>query len=127
MRRGFTLLEAIVAMAIIAAVSVGALGAFGADLRAAERAQRTLPAAALARERLATLEEAVTGPLNSLPDSMARGGFAPPFEEYAWTATAKRLRERIDMIELSVVVSWSTGSFTLGERRYQPATVPAWP
>src|SRR4249919_107395 len=56
LRRGFTLLEAAVAMTIISIVSVAALGAFGADLRAADRAQQMLPAAALAQDRVAAIE-----------------------------------------------------------------------
>ena len=125
--RGFTLLEAIVAMTIIAVVSVGTLAAFGADLRAAERAQRMLPAAALAQERLAALEQVTVGPVSALPDSMARGRFDPPFEAYSWTATAKRVRAIAGLVELSIVVSWETGSFTLAERRYDPLTAPAEP
>jgi prepilin-type N-terminal cleavage/methylation domain-containing protein len=118
--RGFTLLEAVVAMTIIGVVSVAALAAFGADLRAAERAQRMLPAAALAQDGLAALEQLTIGPLAPLPDSLARGRFDPPFEGYSWTATAKRVRPIDQVVELSITVSWATGSFTLTERRYDP-------
>jgi prepilin-type N-terminal cleavage/methylation domain-containing protein len=125
MRAGFTLLEAVVAMTIIGVVSVGALGAFAADLRAAERAQRMLPAAALAQERLTALEEIGTGALTALtalPDSAARGRFGPPFDDYSWTATARRVRSIEHLVELRVDVSWETGSFTLAERVYDPST-----
>jgi prepilin-type N-terminal cleavage/methylation domain-containing protein len=121
-RRGFALLEAIVAMTIIGLVSVGALGAFGADLRAAQRADRMLPAAALAQERLTSLERVTVGPLSALPDSLARGRFDAPFDEYTWTATARRVRAVDGLVELRVEVSWVSGSFTLAERRYNPTT-----
>jgi len=123
--RGFTLLEAVVAMTIVGLVAAAALGAFGADLRAAERAERMFPAAALARERLVQLEQIAIGPLNTLPDSMARGTFDSPFEDYSWTATAALARGTDHLVELRVVVSWTTGSFILAERAYQPSDGPA--
>ncbi|HVE32576.1 MAG TPA: type II secretion system protein [Gemmatimonadaceae bacterium] len=120
MRRGFAILEAIVAMTIIGLVSVGALGAFGADLRAAERADRMLPAAALAEERLTSLEGARLGPLSQLPDSLSRGRFEAPFDEYSWTATTTKPRPMEDLVEFRVEIAWGSGSFTLSERRYDP-------
>ena len=119
-RRGFTLLEAVVAMAIIGVISVGALAAFSADLRAADRAHRILPAAALAQERLATLEIKEPTMLDVLPDSLTRGRFDVPFEDYSWTAVVKRVRATPRLITLSVAVSWENGSFTLSEQRYAP-------
>ena len=115
------LLEAVVAMTIIGVVSVGALGAFGADLRASERAARLLPAAALARERLTALEEISVGPLGALPDSVARGQFDRPFDDYTWRATARTVRGLNHLVELKVEVSWSTGAFALVERKYDPS------
>ena len=120
-RGGFTLLEAVVAMAIIGVVSVGALGAFGADLRAAERAERLLPAAALAHERLVALEQISIGPLDVLPDSVARGEFDPPFDDYSWKSTAQSLRGLGHLVELKVEVRWPTGTFALVERKYDPS------
>jgi len=109
-------------MTIIGVVSVAALAAFGADLRAAERAQRMLPAAALAQERLATLEHFIVGSLDALPDSLARGRFDPPFDDYSWTATATHAQSSDNMVELSIRVSWATGMFALAERRFDPVT-----
>jgi hypothetical protein len=108
-------------MAIIGMVSVAALGAFAADLRAADRADRMLPAAALAEERLTTVERASVGPLSKLSDSLSRGRFAAPFDEYSWTATARKVPPMEDLVELRVEVSWASGSFTLSERRYNPS------
>ena len=51
--RGFTLLEGVVALAILGALAVASLGAVGANLRATERAGRVLTATALAEDRLA--------------------------------------------------------------------------
>jgi type II secretory pathway pseudopilin PulG len=115
------LLEAVAAMMIIGVVSAGALGAFAADLRAADRAQRALPAAALARERLTILETIGSTLLRALPDSLAHGRFETPFDAYAWSASASEARSAPALIELRVEVSWDDGSFALAERRYEPA------
>ena len=113
------------AVTIIGLVSVGALGAFGADLRAAERADRMLRAAALAQERLTSLEGVRLGPLSELPDSLSRGRLESPFDEYSWTATTKRARPMDDLVEFRVEIAWGSGSFTLSERRYEPNSLAA--
>jgi len=120
-RRGFTLLEAVAAMMIIGVVSAGALSAFAADLRAADRAQRMLPAAALAQDRLSGLETSGPELLEALPDSLARGRFTAPFDDYSWTASAHRLRALPGLIEVKINISWDAGSFALLERRYEPS------
>ena len=124
-RRGFTLLEAAVAMAIVGMISVGALSAFGADLRAAQRAQEMLPAAALAEERLAVLELADPSWLAMLPDSLARGRYAPPFERYEWTATAVPVRGERSLYEFAVRVRWDGGEYSVARRRFRPPAVGA--
>ena len=108
-------------MTIIGVVSVGVLGAIGADLRASERAERLLPAAALAHERLMALEQISIGPLDALPDSVARGQFDRPFDDYTWRATARNVRGLDHLVELKVEVSWATGAVALVERKYDPS------
>ena len=124
LRPGFTLLEAAVAMMIIGVASVGTLGAFAADLRAADRAQRILPAAALAADRLSALEIAGSS-VHSLPDSLARGRFAAPFAAYSWTASVASVRSTPALMELRTDIYWDGGSFNLTERRYAPSLVRA--
>jgi hypothetical protein len=106
-------------MMIIGVISAGALSAFAADLRAADRAQRLLPAAALAQDRLAILETTSLAD-DVLADSLARGRFATPFDDYTWAASARRLPSLPDLIELRVEVSWNAGSFALTERKFEP-------
>jgi prepilin-type N-terminal cleavage/methylation domain-containing protein len=120
---GFTLLEAAVAMTIVAIVGVAALGAFGADLRAADRARQTVPAAALAQERLAILDLVDAHTLRMLPDSLTRGTFSKPFDTYTWTATAKEVRGETALVEVVVRVQWSEGAYVVTERRYRPTAV----
>ena len=121
--RGFTLLEAAVAMTIIAIVGVAALAAFGADLRAASRAHEALPAAALARERLATLNLVAANELRRLPDSLARGTFVKPLDTYAWRASVKEVRGEPALVELTVRIEWAGGAYVVTERRYRPTMV----
>jgi prepilin-type N-terminal cleavage/methylation domain-containing protein len=121
--RGFTLLEAAVAMTIVAIVGVGALAAFGADLRVANRARQTLPAAALAMDRLAVLDLVDAHTLRMLPDSLARGTFAKPFDNYSWRATVKEVRGEPALVELTLRVEWAEGAYALTERRYRSTVV----
>lgn len=121
-RGGFTLLEATVAVAIIGLVAVGTLAAFAADLRASTKANDTLPAAALAEERLARLELADVRELDMLPDSLAHGRFDEPFADYRWTATATPVHNETALYELTAIVEWGGGSYTLRRRRFRPAT-----
>ena len=119
-RRGFTLLETAVAMTIIAVVSIGAMAAFGADLRAADRARQLLPASSLAAERMAILELADPMTLRALPDSMSRGSFAAPLDRYTWVARSREVRGEPSLVELEVAVSWPDGEYVLAQRRYRP-------
>ena len=119
-KRGFTLLEAAVAMTIVSIAGVAALGAFGAELRAANRARQTIPAASLATEKLAILDLVDAGPLRRLPDSLARGTFAKPLDGYSWSTTVKEVRDEPALLELTVRVVWAEGAYALTERRYRP-------
>jgi type II secretory pathway pseudopilin PulG len=126
-RRAFTLLEAAVAMVIVAVITIGAMGAYGADLRASDRARQLLPAASLARERMSVLDIAAPGSLRMLPDSLARGTFAPPFANYSWTATTREVMGDADLIEMAVHVTWAEGAYDLTQRRYRPVTMSLQP
>ncbi len=124
-RSGFTLLEAAVAMAIIGIVSVGALSAFGANLRAADRARQMLPAASLAEEKMAQLELVDGRVLRMLPDSMAHGSFAAPFASYAWKAQAAEVRGETSLVEITIRITWPEGSYAIARRHYRPAQTNA--
>ncbi len=120
-RAGFTLLEAVVALAIIGLVSVGALSAYAAEARAAQRARETAPAAVIARERLSRLSLLDAHGLRAVPDSLRRGALTAGGASYDWTANAHPVPGEMDLYDLAVDVQWATGSYALRTRTYRPA------
>jgi prepilin-type N-terminal cleavage/methylation domain-containing protein len=120
-RNGFTLLEAVVALAILVVTGVAALSALGAELRAAGRSNHALEATALAQDRLARIRLLSSEEMELLPDSLRRGDFAAPFEGYAWRASARGVSDEPDLFDVAVVVSWADGLYELKTRAYRPA------
>lgn len=119
-RRGFTLLEAVVALAILGVAVVAVLGAFAGDLRATERVRRTLVAEVLAEQRLATLRLLGAAELASVPDSLRHGTFAAPLNDYRWTMDASRVRNEDGLFEFHVRIEWPRGAYVLASRGYAP-------
>ena len=117
-RRGFTMLEAVVALAIIGLVCVGVLGAYGATLRADVVAAERLPLAALAEERIAAMDLAA-GLFERLPDSLARGTFGAPYQTATWETDVGRVRQSEKLYDVTVRVRDGTDVFTLRTRRYR--------
>jgi prepilin-type N-terminal cleavage/methylation domain-containing protein len=124
-RTGFTLLEAVIALAIIGAAVVGVLGAFGGDVRAADRSRTALTVSTLARSRLARLEIATATELAALPDSLAHGAFDAPFADYQWKANSRAVPGEQDLYDLRVTVLWNDGQSELRSRRYRPVPLVA--
>lgn len=118
-RRGFTLLEAVVALVVVGLAATSALGAFAADARAVTHARQALVAETLARQRLAVLELAASegaGAGGRLPDSLARGSFASPLDGYGWISSAQRVPGEPGLLALHVEVSWAGGRFAVDSR-----------
>ncbi len=118
--RGFTILEAVIALAIVGLAGVSALEAMGGEIRAAHHATAAYILSALAQDRLALV--ALTSPraLASLPDSLARGAFSPPFEAYRWTGTARPVSGERDLYDISVSVVGDGREYTVRTRLYRP-------
>ena len=121
-RRGFTILEAGVSLAIVALVCVGILGAYGGSLRADAVAADRLPLASLAVERLATVDIA-PGSLLRLPDSVARGAYAAPYDGVRWTIDTRAVTRVPGLVEVNVRVHDATDAYTLRTRRYRTPVV----
>ncbi|MBX9927726.1 MAG: prepilin-type N-terminal cleavage/methylation domain-containing protein [Gemmatimonadaceae bacterium] len=120
-RRGFTLLEAAVALVIVGTVSISALGVAAAESRAMRTATAAAPAVALARERMARLELTDAVRLARLPDSLAQGSWTVAETSYRWRATAQPVRDIADLWALRVEVEWSDGQYVLSSRSFRPA------
>jgi len=91
---GFTLLEVMLAMAILALCVVPLLGSITQGLRAASRIERITTASELARNKLAELElETVTD-----IEETREGVFDPPHEDFAWQAVFSK-RPELEMLE----------------------------
>jgi len=118
-RPGITLFETVVAMAIVGMTSVAALAAVGTELRAAERAKRTIEAEALATQRVDLLELLPDDDLLVLPDSVEDGRFDAPLDDYRWHTTSAPLDREPGVYDVTVRVSWAGGTYALRTRAFR--------
>jgi type II secretory pathway pseudopilin PulG len=118
-RKGVTLFEAVAALAIVGVVSVSALSAAGGEMRTAERARRSLEVEALATSRLDFLVLMNDQQLQNLPDSVAKGMFDKPLDNYTWTTTASPLSTQAGVYDVRVKVEWKGGSYALQSYVYR--------
>lgn len=117
---GFSLLEVLVAVAVVGLTAVAALALLDAELRAASHAVRTLEAQALAEYRLA--EARLLGPtdLMKLQGRSAEGRFTPPFQDYAWALAVRPVAGEAALVEAEARVSWDGGEVVLHGRFRAP-------
>lgn len=118
-RRGISLLEAVVAVAIVGITSVSALESVGAGMRAAEKARRATEAEALATSRMDLLEMLTDRELQALPDSVQKGTFPGRLEEYTWTTTSEPVSDQAGVYFVRVKVEWPTGSYAIRSYQYR--------
>jgi type II secretory pathway pseudopilin PulG len=118
-RRGISLLEAVVAIAIVGITAVSALEAAGGDMRAAERSRRAIEAEALATSRLDFMDLLNDRELQALPDSVEKGRFDAPLDEYSWKTTSTPLADQAAVYTIHVTVEWPKGSYTLRSYAYR--------
>jgi type II secretory pathway pseudopilin PulG len=120
--RGMTLLEAVVALTIVASAGIAALATVGSQLRASDRARQAVEAAALADERMARVGLLAASDLSPLPDSLRAGTFPGPLGDYAWTVASRPLLGEQDTYAVTVTVIWpERGRYALETRWYRPA------
>jgi general secretion pathway protein I len=118
-RKGFTLIEVLVATAVLAVGIAAGVRALGAMTRASAAAQDRTTAVHLASERLAVLEAAVDatpGTLDvDLTDAQGQFDADPRFRWEQRVATASDP----DLLDVTVTVSWGSGR---SEHRYEVTT-----
>lgn len=118
-RWGISLLEAVAAIAIVGLTSVSALEASGAEMRTAERARRAIEVGQLATARLDFMNLLYDTDLQSLPDTVAKGTFDEPLDEYSWTATSAPVSEQAGVYDVRVTIHWSGGAYTVKSYLYR--------
>jgi type II secretion system protein I len=109
-RKGFTLLEALVALTVLGLVGVSAVGVIGSDLRAASRMREGLTEVAVAEEILARVSLLDGNALTSLPDSLRRGELILGDERYEWRTESREQGTHPNLVEVSVTVTSTSGS-----------------
>jgi type II secretory pathway pseudopilin PulG len=123
-RGGFVLMEAVVALAIIALVAIGLLGATAAQIRTADKAALLLTARSLAADRMTMLRMLDHTALSDLPDSLAAGTFPEPLDAFAWTARVEPMRDEYDLFTAEVVVNVAAEAYVLRTLLHEPAPLP---
>ena len=112
------------AVTIVGITAVSALSAAGGEMRTAERARRAIEAEALATARLDFMNLLNDADLQSLPDSVAKGSFDKPLDEYSWTTTSAAYTDQAGVYDVRVTINWPQGAYTLKTYPYRrPATV----
>lgn len=112
-RAGISLLEAVVAIAIVGITSVSALEAVGGDLRTADRSRHAMEAEALATSRLDFLQLYGYNQIQALPDSVKSGKFAAPLDDYSWTTAATPVSDQPGLFDVRVTINWTEGSYAV--------------
>jgi type II secretory pathway pseudopilin PulG len=110
-RRGISLFEAVVAIAIVGMTAVSALESVGAGMRAAEKSRRAIEAEALASSRLEFLDLMSDRELQALPDSVGSGKFVAPLDEYSWKTSATPYADQAGVYDVRITVAWPSGSY----------------
>ncbi|MGH7517993.1 MAG: type II secretion system protein [Gemmatimonadales bacterium] len=121
---GFSLLEAVVALAIVGLAAVASTEAVAAHLRAAERTVTALEQEALVQDRLARTRLLAAEELAHLPDSMAGGKFEVPWDEVAWRAASEADRSRPGLFQVTVEIGSGASQRRIETRVYRPRTTP---
>lgn len=102
-RDGFTLIEVLVSLSILAATLLLSYQVISGAISAAERSERWTAASYLAE---AMVLEAVEG----FPEAAETGGkFPPPNEAYSWKRLVREASHP-DAVEVEVVVLWTSGN-----------------
>lgn len=113
-RHGFTLLEAVVALAVVSLAAVAALTTLSAELRSAHLARQVAEATALAEQRMELVRMLPAESLRMLPDSARSGRMSAPFGGYSWHVTVAGVPGERDLYRASVEVQWEEdGRFKL--------------
>jgi prepilin-type N-terminal cleavage/methylation domain-containing protein len=117
-RGGFSLIEAVAALAIMGAVAAAALATVSAHLSAAARAKHSAEAIVIAEEAMSNLRLQQSADLERLSqaDASREIQLEAPFGEYNRSESVLSLGN--GRFEISVAVRWRDGAFNLTSRTW---------
>jgi type II secretory pathway pseudopilin PulG len=122
-RKGISLLEAVAGLAIVGMVAASAMAATAREMRTAARARRAIEVEALATARMDWMALVTDVQLQSLPDSVARGTFPEPLDDYRWRTSVEPVAQESGLYDVRVSVLWKEGgkdvSYDLRSRLYR--------
>ncbi len=121
---GFTLIEALVALAILGTAVIGAVGALRGGLRTQAGVDAHITAVALAERRMMELDALPRDSLRVYGGGRS-GAFEAPFSDYGWTVRARQVDAGPDgLLEILVRVAWAGGVYDLATTVYRPDPLP---
>jgi type II secretory pathway pseudopilin PulG len=118
-RPGISLLEAVAAIAIVGLTAVSALESVGGNMRTAEKAKHAAEAEALATSRLDFMDLLNDRELQALPDTVEKGTFPPPLNQYSWKTTSTPVAEQAGVYDVRITIEWPTGSYLVRTYAYR--------
>ena len=119
-RRGFVLMEAVVALAIISLFAIGLLSMVGAQVRGADRSKVLLLERALAEDRLMAVQMLDNEDMNDVPDTLTAGTFAEPFQDFTWSIKVDPVDDEYDLFRADITVTGRGYTLPLQTLIHQP-------
>ncbi len=104
-RRGFTLMEAAVALGVFTIGMLGLSGSFSQIVHANAVSRQKQIAVLLAQRKLAEFRMAQAGDL-----AQTNGSFAAPFEGYTWEAQFRSQSQDLGIVSIWIEVKHSSGA-----------------
>lgn len=114
-RSGFTLLEAMVALAVSGLILLTSFEVVGANLRSSREAAHSEEAAVLIEDLFSRTALLSASELLSNPSDLT-GTFERPMEMYRWTVEPRPVVDNPDLVEVLMTVSWDGGSIAAETR-----------
>ena len=88
-------------------------------MRTAERSRRAIEVEALATSRLQFMNLLTDQELQSLADSVSKGTFPAPLNEYSWKTTSAPLGDQAGVYDVHVTIDWPAGSYVVRTYTYR--------
>ncbi len=127
--RGFTLLEALVALVIVGLALVPLMRSIGMGVREQGKLRGHLDAVSLAEWRMSELALVPPDSIRAYAQPR-RGWFPEPFGGYRWSAVLRRDGRSAALVRGAVVVRWKDGEYSLETVFHRtellPEFAPAW-